>query len=120
MTIDRTAKVIPTRYNGRALRKQMGSLIASASQGDLLAVWLWTTEGWILRAAVEEAVRQALPVALGACGLDVWWRRPDGLPPAAARLRAQRQPADPPLNPAGAAGPAGSRTGPAGGPAMED
>ncbi|MFG2845979.1 hypothetical protein ACGF12_22835 [Kitasatospora sp. NPDC048296] len=49
---------------------------------------------WNLRAAVEEAVRQALPVALGACGLDVWWRRPDGLPP---QLRAYGPSEDPPI-----------------------
>ncbi|MQS17553.1 hypothetical protein F7Q99_36550 [Streptomyces kaniharaensis] len=49
---------------------------------------------WNLRTAVEDAVRQALPVALGACGLDVWWRRPDGLPP---QLRAYGPSEDPPI-----------------------
>ncbi|WP_331731572.1 hypothetical protein [Kitasatospora sp. NBC_01300] len=47
-----------------------------------------------LRTAIEEGIRQALPVALGACGLDVWWRRPEGLP---AQLRAYGPSANPPI-----------------------
>ncbi|MGV9268086.1 hypothetical protein ACWDRR_25875 [Kitasatospora sp. NPDC003701] len=47
-----------------------------------------------LRAAVEEAIRRSLAVALGACGLDVWWRRPEGLPP---QLRAYGPSGYPPI-----------------------
>ncbi|MFE3501931.1 restriction endonuclease [Kitasatospora sp. NPDC059146] len=49
MIIDRTAKIVPTRYNSRELRKAMGGLIAAADHDDLLAAWIWTTEGWLLR-----------------------------------------------------------------------
>ncbi|MEV7123746.1 hypothetical protein [Kitasatospora griseola] len=35
---------------------------------------------WSLRTAIEDAMRKALPTALGACGLEVWWRQPEGLP----------------------------------------
>ncbi|MFD5610558.1 hypothetical protein [Kitasatospora sp. NPDC127060] len=47
-----------------------------------------------LRTAIEEAIRPALPVALGACGLEVWWRRPEGLPP---QLRAYGPSDNPPI-----------------------
>ncbi|MEU5383588.1 hypothetical protein [Kitasatospora cineracea] len=49
MIMDRTAQVVPTRYKSADVRKQMGRLIAGADADDLLAAFLWTTEGWMLR-----------------------------------------------------------------------
>ncbi|WP_331727347.1 hypothetical protein OG871_40135 (plasmid) [Kitasatospora sp. NBC_00374] len=40
---------------------------------------------WNLREAVEDAMRPTLATALGACGLEAWWRKPEHLP---AQLRA--------------------------------
>lgn len=42
-------QIVPTRYKSAAVRKQMGRIIAGADPDDLLAAFLWTSEGWLLR-----------------------------------------------------------------------
>ncbi|MFJ9521341.1 hypothetical protein ACIRPK_24200 [Kitasatospora sp. NPDC101801] len=49
---------------------------------------------WNLRGSVEDAMRPALATALGACGLEAWWRKPQHLP---AQLRAYGPSTAPPI-----------------------
>ncbi|MFE3526903.1 restriction endonuclease [Streptomyces sp. NPDC059161] len=49
MKIDRTADVIPPKYASKTLGSSMGYYIGKAEQADLVAAFLWITEGRIAR-----------------------------------------------------------------------
>ncbi|MFK4123216.1 restriction endonuclease [Streptomyces longwoodensis] len=58
MIIDRNARVTPSRYPDRDLRKMMGDALGKADQADLLAAYLWVQEIRIGREACNALRKQ--------------------------------------------------------------
>ncbi|MEG8184331.1 restriction endonuclease [Nocardia terpenica] len=50
------SSVWPRKYRDKELRKEMGELIAEADADELLASFLWLSEGWIAREVADSLV----------------------------------------------------------------
>ncbi|WP_059007951.1 restriction endonuclease [Streptomyces specialis] len=57
MIIDRTARVVPTKFRDKMLREWMGDWIGKAGPDELLASFLWCLEGYAARSICQDAAR---------------------------------------------------------------